>query len=186
MSISLYKPNKSNTGFAFSFSRGLDKKSQEPVLYIRAISQHSWDDSRRIGSFSANKDNPEKTINVKFNEFECGSILSSFRNRNTYDSFHKFESNQTVIKFTPWDKKSKINKLDPKTQEYKESFQIIPAFGISMIRNGNQAFKISLEPGEVECLCEFMKIILKDIYNTRIEKIQASIKSKPNDDAPPF
>ena len=72
MSIQIYKPNKSNTGFAFNFSMGVDKRSLEPVLFVSAIAQHSWDSKKRIGSFSESKNNPEKNINLKFNEFECG------------------------------------------------------------------------------------------------------------------
>ena len=39
MSLQIYKPNKSNNGFAFSFSMGDDRKSGEPVLYVSAIAQ---------------------------------------------------------------------------------------------------------------------------------------------------
>ena len=65
MSIQIYKPNKSNNGFAFNFSMGIDKRSSEPVLFVSAIAQHSWDSKKRIGSFSENKNNPEKNINLK-------------------------------------------------------------------------------------------------------------------------
>lgn len=174
MSISLYKPNKSNTGFAFSFSQGLDRKSQEPVLYMRAISQYSWDDKRRIGGFSENREIAEKNISLKFNEFECGSIISCLSHRNIYEAFHKFEDNQTIIRFTPWDKNSKIKKIDPKTKEFKESSQVIPAFGVSVTRNGNQTFKMSLEPGEVECLKIFIGNILENIYSSRLSRIEKS------------
>lgn len=190
MSISLYKPNKSNNGFAFSFSQGFDKKSQEPVLYVRAIAQHSWDEKRRIGGFSENKDNPEKNISLKFNEFECGSIISCLSGRHIYEAFHKFEDNQTIIRFTPWDKKSKVKKIDPKTKEFKESYQILPAFGVSVTRNGNQTFKISLEPGEAECLKSFISNLLTNIYSHRIDSRQksynASNDSSPNSSQPPF
>ena len=33
MSLQIYKPNKSNTGSAFSFSMGYDKKTNEPTLF---------------------------------------------------------------------------------------------------------------------------------------------------------
>lgn len=186
MSISLYKPNKANTGFAFSFSQGLDKKSQEPVLYMRAISQYSWDDSRRLGGFSENREVAEKNISLKFNEFECGAIISCLSHRNVYEAFHKFGENQTIIRFTPWDKNNKIKKIDPKTKEYKESYQVIPAFGVSVTRNGNQTFKMSLEPGEVECLRIFIGHILENIYSSRLAKMERSYeqsKEEPSDPA---
>lgn len=170
MSMQIYKPNKSNSGFAFSFSMGDDKKSGEPVLYVNAIAQHSWDNQKRLGSFVENKENPEKTISVKFNEFECGSIISCLGRRYEYNTFHQFDGNKTTIKFAPWDKSGKVQKFDPSTKTYKESTQILPAFGITMTKNGNNTFKLPLEAGEVECLIVFVKTILKNIYKFRIER----------------
>jgi len=91
MSIQIYKPNKSNNGFAFNFSMGLERKNNEPVLYVSAIAQHSWDEKKKIGSFTANKENPEKNLNLKFNEFECGSIIDAIERRYEYSTFHKYE-----------------------------------------------------------------------------------------------
>ncbi len=78
MSIQIYKPNKNNTGFGFSFSAGVDKKTNEPVLFVNAISQYSWNNGS--GTFQGNSNNPDKTITVKFNEFECGAIINSIKN----------------------------------------------------------------------------------------------------------
>ncbi len=170
MSLQIYKPNKSNSGFAFSFYIGADHKSGEPVLYVSAIAQHSWDFDKRIGSFSENKEIPEKNISVKFNEFECGAIVNCLKNRFEYNTFHKFEDNKTTIKFSPWDKASKIQKFNPTKKAYEENTQILPAFGITITKNGNYTFKLPLEPGEVECLGVFIESILRRIYNHRIEK----------------
>ena len=97
MSLTLYKPNSKNSGCAFSFRIGVNKK-YEPTLYVSAIQQFSWDASKRSGSFSGNRDNPDKNINIKFNEFEAGGMLSAFANRNEYSTFHSFEENKTSIK----------------------------------------------------------------------------------------
>jgi hypothetical protein len=172
MSLQIYKPNKSNTGFAFSFSMGTDRKSAEPVLYVSAIAQHSWDEHKRLGSFIENREIPEKNISLKFNEFECGAIVNCLGNRFDYNTFHKFEDNKTTIKFSPWDKIAKIQKFNPTKKTYEESTQILPAFGITLTKNGNQTFKIPLEPGEVECLKVLIKTILGHLYNHRIKKSQ--------------
>ena len=58
--------------------------------------QHSWDDSKKRGSFIGNKESLDKNVTLKFNEFECGSIINSIKNRFTYETFHKFENNKTV------------------------------------------------------------------------------------------
>jgi hypothetical protein len=178
MSLQLYKPNKYNTGFGFSFSMGYDKTSGEPILFVSAIMQHSWDDKSRRGTFLANKEDPEKNITLKFNEFECGAIVNAVKNRFAYDTFHQFDGNKTTIKFTPWDKESKVSKFDPKTKKYTEEPQILPAFGLTIIKNGGSTFKCSLEPGEAECLSNFLQVILNKIYEFRINKNKESF-SKP-------
>ena len=65
MSIQIYKPNKNNTGFAFSFYIGQNNKNKAPILFINAIAQHSWDAKKRLGSFSGSKQDPLKNISIK-------------------------------------------------------------------------------------------------------------------------
>jgi len=183
MSIQIYKPNKSNNGFAFNFSMGLERKNNEPVLYVSAIAQHSWDEKKKIGSFTANKENPEKNLNLKFNEFECGSIIDAIERRYEYSTFHKYEDNKTTIKFTPWDKNTKSSKFNPSTKQYEDYNYISPCFGLSITKNGNNTFKIPLEPGESYCIKEYIKSIIHEIYKKRDE---ARLKgySKPSEDCP--
>lgn len=177
MSLSLYKPNSKNTGCAFNFKIGTNK-NYEPTLYVSAIQQYSWDNKTRASNFSGNKDNADKNINLKFSEFEVGGILSSFRNRNEYSSFHAYEDNKTAIKFTPWDKPTKVKNGD------KESTVIMPAFGITFTRNGNQVFRIPLEPGEVENLDAFFSFYLNELYSHRrkqdLKNIQKNREKKNN------
>jgi hypothetical protein len=184
MSIQVYKPNKNNNGFAFSFSMGDDKKSGEPVLYVSSIAQHSWDDKKRIGSFIGNREKPNKNLNLKFNEFECGAIISCLKNRYEYSTFHKFEDNKTTIKFSPWDKKTKIQKFNPSTKNYDETSQLVPAFGISITKNGSNTFKLPLEPGEVECLRVFIESILSQIYSYRANRSIPASSSLDDDECP--
>ena len=70
MSLQIYKPNAKNAGCACSFRFGVDIKSGEPVVFINAIQQHSWDDNKKIGSFSENRNDPDKSLTVKLNEVE--------------------------------------------------------------------------------------------------------------------
>lgn len=162
MSLSLYKPNSKNAGCAFNFSIGLDKK-KEPVIYVNAIQQFSWDDNKKTGSFSGNGSNLDKKISLKFTEFEIGGIMSAFKNRYEYSSFHSYEENKTSIKFSPWDKKTKVKQQD------KEVWVTIPAFGINLTRNGNQTFRIPLEPGEVEELSAFFNFYYNCLFSHRRE-----------------
>jgi hypothetical protein len=160
MSISLYKPNSKNTGCAFNFSIGQNKK-KEPVVYVNAIQQYSWDDKKKTASFSGNSSDPDKKINLKFTEFEIGGVISAFKHRNEYSSFHAYEDNKTSIKFAPWDKKTKVKNGN------EEKWITVPAFGITFTRNGSQTFRIPLEPGEVENLSEYLKYYLNCLYEHR-------------------
>jgi len=163
MSISLYKPNSKNAGCAFNFSIG-SNKNKEPVIYVNAIQQFSWNDSSKTANFSGNSGDPDKKINLKFTEFEIGGMISAFKNRNEFSAYHSFEDNKTSIKCVPWDKKTKIKNGD------KEEWVTLPAFGITFTRNGSQTFRIPLEPGEVENILEYFKYYLNCLYDHRKKK----------------
>lgn len=168
MSISIYKPNSKCAGCAFSFSVGYAKGDKPPSLYVNAIQQSSWDNNKKTGSFSENKSDPDKNIFVKFNEFEIGSMISSFNTRIEYSTLHAYEENKTQIKLTPWDKDEKISSYDYKTKSFVEQKVKVPAFGINITRNGNQTFRIPLTPGEVEVLKNFLLFTLNQINEHRL------------------
>ena len=169
MNLSLYKPNSKNTGCAFNFSVGQSPKGS-PTFYVSAIQQYSWDNKTKKANFSNNKDDSEKNINIKFNEWEIGSIISAFNNRNEYSSYHTFDENSTSIKFTPWDKPIKDGSK-------------IPAFGMVLTRNGNQTFRLPLEPGETETLKCFLKRYLNDFFSSSVitPKQKPAEQKKPNE-----
>lgn len=168
MSIQIYKPNKSNSGFGFSFSLGIDKKSGEPVLFVNGIAQYSW--SNGSGTFQGNSNDPKKTVTVKFNEFECGAIINCLQRRYEWSTFHKSGENKTTIKFTPWDKYSTIKSYNASSKEYEETKQKVPAFGMNISKSGGNTFKLSLEPGECECLVTFLRLLIEKIYEHRLSK----------------
>ena len=172
MSLQIYKPNPKNAGCACSFRFGVDMKSKDPVVYVNAIQQHSWDNNKKIGSFSENRNNPDKNLTIKLNEVECGEFISAFENRLDYSRYHNFDDNKTSIKVSPWDKKRKVSFKNPETQKYEDKFVTVPAFGLSLIRNGNQVYKIPLDPGEVTMLKVFLTLALTKLYETRLRKQQ--------------
>ena len=178
MSISIYKPNSKNTGCAFSFRYGVQQKNQEPCLFINAIQQYNWNEESKTGSFSQNRNDPEKNITLKFNEFECGSMLSSLTNRYEYNTFHTYGENKTTIKLSPWDKEIKVSHLNKNSKKFEQKTQVLPAFGISITRNGSDTFKIPIEPGEIEVIKELLSKIIEKIL---IHRISIQIKSQNND-----
>jgi len=184
MSLSFYKPNSKNTGCGFSFQVGVDNKSKEPALYVKSIKQHSWDSNKKQGYFSKNSGDPEKNITVKFNEFECGEFISAIKNRREYSTFHSFGEDKTVIKFSPWDKKSKKSQKN-ESGEWEDKWVTVPAFSLSFTRNGNQMFGIGIEPGEAEVINQYLKFFLSKLIEARFNKQQESFhktKEETQDD----
>jgi hypothetical protein len=185
MSIQIYKPNSKNAGAAFTFALSKGSNGTAPSLYISAISQFSWDEGKKIGTFGGNAKNPEKTVNVKINELECGEIISAFRDRRDFTTFHSYEGSSTTIKLSPWDKPSKISKYDPSSKSFKDEKIIIPAFGITISKGKGNSFKIAIEPGEIEVLSSLLSIFINESLKFKINKHNSySSKSSPKSTPP--
>ena len=145
MNLQIYKPNPKNQGCAISFQIS-QKPNSEPQFYVNCIAQHSWNDQTKTGSFAESRNNPSKTIAIKFNEFELGEIINAFQQKTSYSAFHSSESNKTQIKLAPYEKTKG-------TGEYAVKYT---AFGLSFTRNGADTFKVPLEPGEAVRLIAFI------------------------------
>tara|TARA_Y100000593_G_scaffold95031_1_gene198580 strand:+ start:28591 stop:29148 length:558 start_codon:yes stop_codon:yes gene_type:complete len=95
--INFYKANPRVTGTACSFYLN----PRDNVFFSTMIKQDSWDDKRRIGSFSKNKDNPSKKVNIKFSAMELAGIIDAFESNREFSGYHG--SNQVVkFKFCPY------------------------------------------------------------------------------------
>jgi len=145
MNLQIYKPNPKNQGCAISFQIS-QKPNSEPQFYVNCIAQHSWNDQTKTGSFAESRNNPSKTIAIKFNEFELGEMVNAFQQKTSYSAFHSSESNKTQIKLAPYEKTKG-------TGEYAVKYT---AFGLSFTRNGADTFKVPLEPGEAIRLIAFI------------------------------
>jgi len=166
MNVAIYKPNSKNTGCAFSFR--VSTQGKLPVFYVNAIQQYSWDDQKKTGSFIKNKDSDDKNVSFKLNDFELGEILSSIVSRIPWNGYHSFNDNTTMIRFAPWDKPRKIKGKDGKDQTFTS-----PAFGISVTRNGNQNYRIALEPGETEVLKKLIERYFQVVFDVKAEQEEA-------------
>jgi hypothetical protein len=157
MKYTLYKPNSKNTGSAFSFEVG-KAKNGDPALYVSMILQHSWNDQTKNGSFKENAKNPEKSATVKLSVTEAGELLSSFKSRIPYTTFHKSNDDTTIIKIAPWDKERKV-----KDASGEKSYQA-PAFGMTISKNSSLQFRLPMEPGEVEALSVLLQEYIKSSF----------------------
>jgi len=146
MNLAFYKPNSKNLGCAFSFQ--LSSKGS-PTVYVNGIQQFSWNEQTKNGSFSGNKDNPEKTIAIKLNETEIGGLIHAIRVYGDWKAFHSFQENKTQIS---WNRYTK-----------KDGGQ---AFSFSISRNGNQKFGMGVELSEAETLRVFLENALVKILES--------------------
>lgn len=153
MIVKLYKPNPRNTGCAFSCDLGSVVQTGEPCVYVRAVRQYSWDQSKRTGSFAKNAKNPETSVSIKLNETEIGGLINAIENYTEFSAYHSFEDNKTQISFKPWERDGRPN-----------------AFSFGIVRNSTNKFGIGVEMSEAYCLLEFFRFSLQELYAYRFNK----------------
>lgn len=179
MNLQIYKPNSKNSGCAISFQIS-HKPNNEPQFYVNCIAQHSWNEQAKTGSFAESRNNPSKTIAIKFNEFELGEMINAFQHKTSYSTFHSSEASKTQIKLAPYEKTKG-------TGEYAVKYT---AFGLSFTRNGADTFKVPLEPGEAIRLIAFInkfysllddsrKLPVKSEQNTAAKRETAPVEPAP-------
>ena len=157
--IQIYKPTPRNTGTACSFSfNNLDGN-----FYLNLIKQASWNDQKKIGSFSENAQNPEKKVVVKLSKIEACGILDALDNNRTADFFHNSENQKLGIKFSPY---------------IREDKQV--GYSLNIIKNSKTqttqpaiSFLIGFTFAEARLVAEYIKFGLNHIFSTeRSEEIK--------------
>lgn len=162
--ISFYKPNSKNTGTACSFS----VNPKDESIWSSLIKQSSWNDSKKIGSFSENQNNPNKSVKIKFSLTEAAGILDALERQGEFSAYHTSEKQTTQIKFSPYIKDNKhvgfsyvVNKADKQNSENKQSYLIGFYFN------------------EARLIKEFLSYALNSVFESqRIENIKKLKNSK--------
>lgn len=150
MKVQIYKPNSRNQGCACSFSRSFKDGS----VFINAVQQASWDEAKKLGSFSANAKNPDKSVAVCLNAFEMANMIDAIDNWRNVELFHVHNDNKTSIKLTIWEKK------DFKTKELTGE----RAWGLSITRNGADSFRLPIEIPEAQLIKQYLIFCLQKIF----------------------
>lgn len=156
--ISFYKPNSKNTGTACSFS----VNPKDESIWSSLIKQSSWNESKKIGSFSENQNNPNKSVKVKFSLTEAAGILDAIERKIEFSAFHNSEKQSIQIKFSPYIKDGKqvgysyiVNKTDKQNSDNKQSYLI------------------GLYFNEARLLQEFLQYAINTVFETqRVEMIK--------------
>lgn len=125
--ISFYKPNSKTTGTACSFS----VNPKDESIWSSLIKQSSWNETKKIGSFSENQNNPNKSVKIKFSLVEAAGILDALEKNTEFSAYHNSEKQSTQIKFAPYIREGKhvgysyiVNKTDKQNSENKQSYLI--------------------------------------------------------------
>jgi len=125
--ISFYKPNSKNTGTACSFS----VNPKDESIWSSLIKQSSWNDQKKIGSFSDNQNNPNKSVKIKFSLTEAAGLLDALERSSEFSAYHSSEKQTTRIKLSPYIKDGNqigysysVNKEDKQNSENKQSYLI--------------------------------------------------------------
>lgn len=151
MNLHFYKGNPKITGTACSF------QVYNGSLFVNFIKQFSWDESKKLGSFRENMNNPEKTGKFKFSAVEAGSIVDAINRNIEYKFYHTSPNSTAMGKFCPY-----IN---------KEGVKIGYSFSVSKEQKGDTvnktSFLIGFTFGEAVLLKQF---ILKYIDSTFVSQ----------------
>ncbi len=131
MRVQFYKPNPKVTGTACSFWT-----SEDGSIMSSMIKQDAWDDNRKRGSFSKNKDNPNKKVIIKLQAEEAGAIVDCLENNRKWSGYHQSQKQVTKINFGPYERNGEqvgfsysINKEDKEDSTNKIGFIIGFTFG---------------------------------------------------------
>lgn len=164
--ITYYKPNSKSTGTACSFS----VNSKDSSIWSSLIKQSSWNESKKIGSFSGNQNNPNKSVKIKFSLNEAAGILDALERNVEFSAYHTSEKQTTQIKLAPYIKDGKqvgfsytVFKSDKQNSENKQSYLI------------------GLYFNEGRLLKQFLSYALDSVFDSqRIEMIK-KLKNNPKE-----
>lgn len=96
MSLFIYKPNGKNTGHACNFQ--LTSTGESKGVYLNMIKQVSWDNAKKIGSFTGGA-----KVVVKFNQTEIAAMLDSLESGRDLSLFHTSGGVSTQIILKKWE-----------------------------------------------------------------------------------
>ena len=169
--ISFYKPNSKTSGTACSFT----VNPKDASIWGSLIKQSSWNEAKKIGSFSENQNNPNKSVKVKFSLTEAAGILDAIEKNTEFSAYHSSEKQTTRIKLCPYMREEKqvgfsyaVNKEDKQNSENKQSYLIGFYFN------------------EARLLKQFLSYALDSVFESQrieaIKKIKNSNKTEEKQD----
>lgn len=164
--ITYYKPNSKNTGTACSFS----VNAKDSSIWSSLIKQSSWNEAKKIGSFSDNQNNPNKSVKIKFSLTEAAGILDAIERNTEFSAYHTSEKQTTQIKFSPYIRDEKqvgfsymVSKSDKQNSENKQSYLI------------------GLYFSEARLLRQFLGYALDSVFESQRVEMIKKLKNNPKE-----
>ncbi len=164
--IQFYKPTKSSTGTAASFSFNKD------AIWLQLIKQSSWNDQTRTGSFAASRNDPNKTISIKLNPTEISAWIKAIGDNSPINVqfgkdglFHTTDKGTTIINFGPYIGQDQVQRgyslsVSSKTKDGQNQ----------------KSFLIGFTFAEGELIANYMKFALNKFFTIKYNEYA---KSKP-------
>ena len=175
--ISLFHPNKSNTGSACSFSQN----TKDGTIFAAIIKQDTWDDSKHVGGFVGSRGNSDKHINIKFSPTEVGAILDAIDRFRLFSTVHVDDKSNKSINFGLW-----LTKLDPTKPDEKQQAKGY-SFSITLTDKEDSTKKISFYIGltfaEARLIREFLAFSLQRSFQINQENYETSRQTSQPDES---
>ncbi len=168
--VSLFHPNKSNTGSACSFSQN----SKDGQIYATIIKQSSWDEAKRIGGFVESRNDPLKHINIKLAPHEVGAILDSLDRFRPFSTVHVSEKDTKSINFGLWIPKPATPDVKSEPKGY--------SFTINLTDKEDSTkkigFYIALTFAEARLIREFLIYSLQNLFHINNQNFLAAAQQQ--------
>lgn len=193
--ITLYKPNKKNTGAVFQFypANKTDRNGNNyPELnggaFIRLTKQHSWDDKRKNGRFKENFEDKSKNIILMINQVEIAELISCIREKRAinhaeidYSSFDTIkDTSKDAVLFHKTPTTNKTLKFYPRYQNCDKGDFV---FSLSDL-GANIHIGIVLNAAETSLLEEALVSILQSYFRAEAERAVVNrVKSANRNDS---
>lgn len=165
MPIHIYHPNKSNAGFACSFSQS----EKDGTIFASIIKQAGWDAEKQIGTFKGSKNDPSKNVNIKLEQVEVAAILDCLDRNRSFSTMHDGDKLMKSIQFVPW--KNKLSEESIKAGEVptQKGFSFSITSTDKQDSTAKSSFYIGLTFAEGRLIREFLISSLQKSFAGEVE-----------------
>lgn len=154
--IQIYHPNKSNTGFACSFSQS----DRDNTIFATLLKQSGWNPEQGIGTFKESRNDPTKNVNIKLELVEAAAILDCVDRGRAFTTMHDGDKQVKSIQFTPW-----MNKVPDGQKPTQRGFSFSVTVTDKDDSVNKRSFYIGLTFAEARLIREYLIFVLQKSFS---------------------